>query len=1139
MDIHYPNSDQCFSRMARSFSNAKTGVFNGAIFPKQIIYREVYAACKVMLDGRKSVGVFFVAMAMIIMSQSVWADQVILNDNFNDYSEITKSGNDQNNNSAQTNIFSNTNGIGDGFYVATWDGVIVETNSFISLNNINSGENRSAISSVDGMPISSGGSVFEFTNVQFGLVDPLGVTNTVGSGIDRTYVGVSGTNYLDISGGGWQSNPQAPGFYLQIGGSDVYSGGNAFNNDSTFFYVTASGQKIYLYDWTFDTLSFFNNGTSDFTPSLDIKITINGANWNLQITGDTANDPNTGIDQEPINFSGTYSSAGISAGDIVKGYAVAFTQSGVNMAIDGVIMKQLGNFIIGTPTIVTPGYPYNTNYVYAGEPVVLSGTASGVGTLSYQWQIQDPAGSGPWVNLPNATSLTYDLDTTSLGDGNQQAIQLVVSNNSGESTNSAAVTLTVAPATKPLVFTDTSISPDSTNYVGGAVTISAAFNGNHPIGYQWQSSVDDSTWNNIAGATNTTLALTDLQASDGQYYRLMATNAFGNTASDPEQLTVLTGGQQFVWSAPVPFLGLTADQILLTPAGELSGAAMFGNGPLTVSLGSDEPNFVFLSDNSIASTTGAGDGFSGAFGTNTTGNAAFNSVLGGFNPDGTPKTIIFYNLVVGKQYSVQLFALDDRTGIGSSRMVDFQDPNNAADISVPYETLNNNNSYLIGTFYASNTVESIQENLLAGGGNMNALVLRALGWNPPPYCASVPPNTVTYAGLDVSIPAAVGSYTTNLSYQWMAGPSGGPYTNIIAGSKYAGVTAATLVISNAAAADGSLVYLVTASNPDSDPDAAESVTSGPAELTVNTLSVTPMLIGEWLDGSEGFADESGFSTPHDGYVVGANYTWSTDVPSGSGRSLYFGINGANSDTLMVITNTSSTLDTAYDGDFDTSVEQNITVACWAKGWPPGAWNPWVSKGGENGIGYQMREDGSGPDADWCVRGPTVAANGGDLPSSVGSNDGKWHYYVGTFDGQNQTLYLDGAQVATQSATGQLSPDQPAPLVIGAKSQDGSGIASGSIVGGSYFTGGAIYDVRIYNYALTAGQVSQLYASYPPPVLPPTLNLTKSGSGLTLVWTGGILLQATDLTGPWTTNNSPSPFVVTPTGPRMFFKVLQQ
>jgi hypothetical protein len=1138
MEINYSNINKCFSWRAGSFVNNSEGIFKGTVVSINSCVGKLVSLAKKISRYRKSIGAGFAAMAIMLVLQSVRADQVVVDDNFNDYSEITKSGNDQNNNSAQTNAFSNTNGIGDGFYVATWDGAIVETNSFISLNGINSGENRSAISSVDGMPISSGGSVFEFTNVQFNLVDPLDVTNTVGSGIDRTYVGVSGTNYLDISGGGWQANPQAPGFYLQIGGSDVYSGGGAFNNDSTFFYVTASGQKIYLYDWTFDNLSFFNGATTNFNPSLDIKITINGANWNLQITGDTANDPNTGVDQEPINFSGTYSSAGISAGDIVKGYAVAFTQSGVNMAIDGVIMKQLGSFIIGTPTIATPGYPYSTNYVYAGEPVVLSDTASGVGTLSYQWQIQDPAGSGPWVNLPNATSLTYDLNTTSLGDGDQQAIQLVVSSTLGESTNSAAVTLTVAPATKPLVFSDTSISPDSTNYVGGAVTISAAFNGNHPIAYQWQNSVDDSTWNNINDATNTTLALSDLQVSDGQYYRLIATNTFGSTASDPEQLTVLTGGQQFIWSTPVPFVGLTADQILLTPSGQLSGAAMFGNGPLTVTLGANQPNFVFLSDNSIASSTGAGDGYSGAFGTNTTGNAAFNSVLGGFNPDGTPKTITFYNLVVGKQYSVQLFALDDRTGIGSSRMVDFQDPNNAADISEPYETLNNNNSYLIGTFYASNAVESIQENLLAGGGNMNALVLRALGWNPPPYCASVPSDTVTYAGLDASIPAAVGSYTTNLSYQWLAGPSGGPYTNIIAGTKYAGVTSATLVISNTTTADGALVYLITASNPDSDPDAAESVTSGPAVLTVNNLSVTPTLIGEWLDGSEGFADESGFTTPHNGYVVGANYTWSTDVPSGSGHSLYFGINGANADTLMVITNTSSTLDSAYDGDFDTSVEQNITVACWAKGWPPGAWNPWVSKGGENGIGYQIREDGSGPDADWCLRGPTVAANGGDLPSSVGSNDGKWHYYVGTFDGQNQTLYLDGAQVATQSATGQLSPDQPAPLVIGAKSQDGSGITSGSIVGGSYFTGGAIYDVRIYNYALTGGQVAQLYGSYPPAVQPPTLSLSRSGAGLTLTWSSGILLEATNLTGPWTTNSSSSPYVITATGPQKFFRVLQ-
>jgi len=61
-----------------------------------------------------------------------------------------------------------------------------------------------------------------------------------------------------------------------------------------------------------------------------------------------------------------------------------------------------------------------------------------------------------------------------------------------------------------------------------------------------------------------------------------------------------------------------------------------------------------------------------------------------------------------------------------------------------------------------------------------------------------------------------------------------------------------------------------------------------------------------------------------------------------------------------------------------------------------------------------------------------------------------------------------------------------------------------------------------------------------PVIP-VLTSAWDGTQLTLTWAGsGKLLQAADLAGPWTTNASASsPFVVTPTGPRQFFRVLAE
>lgn len=57
----------------------------------------------------------------------------------------------------------------------------------------------------------------------------------------------------------------------------------------------------------------------------------------------------------------------------------------------------------------------------------------------------------------------------------------------------------------------------------------------------------------------------------------------------------------------------------------------------------------------------------------------------------------------------------------------------------------------------------------------------------------------------------------------------------------------------------------------------------------------------------------------------------------------------------------------------------------------------------------------------------------------------------------------------------------------------------------------------------------------------TVGFNFNGSSLTLSWSQGILLEANDVTGPWTTNLSASPpsFTVTPTAPRKFYRIQVQ
>jgi hypothetical protein len=69
------------------------------------------------------------------------------------------------------------------------------------------------------------------------------------------------------------------------------------------------------------------------------------------------------------------------------------------------------------------------------------------------------------------------------------------------------------------------------------VSFTAAFNSANPPAYQWLK-ISGGTTNTVAGATNTTLMLTNLQSTDTASYQLRATNAFGIAISSASSLTV-------------------------------------------------------------------------------------------------------------------------------------------------------------------------------------------------------------------------------------------------------------------------------------------------------------------------------------------------------------------------------------------------------------------------------------------------------------------------------------------------------------------------------------------------------------------------------------------------------------------------
>lgn len=98
----------------------------------------------------------------------------------------------------------------------------------------------------------------------------------------------------------------------------------------------------------------------------------------------------------------------------------------------------------------------------------------------------------------------------------------------------------------------------------------------------------------------------------------------------------------------------------------------------------------------------------------------------------------------------------------------------------------------------------------------------------------------------------------------------------------------------------------------------------------------------------------------------------------------------------------------------------------------------------------------------CAGSPTTGAKcvaSATMPFSVAA----WHHVGFTYDGTTLTMYIDGAAVSTSADTGW--------------SVASADYRFGNMRGNSDFLNGALKQVVVYNSALSAAQVSQLYAAY--------------------------------------------------------------
>lgn len=186
---------------------------------------------------------------------------------------------------------------------------------------------------------------------------------------------------------------------------------------------------------------------------------------------------------------------------------------------------------------VTPLAPSVTDpsdvTVTSGEDATFTVEVSGdpAPTVQWQWSVDGTT----WTTIDGATSTDLVLgDVTTEDDA--VMVRAVVTSTAGTDTSEPA-TLTVRAAAPVITTAPTATTVDA----GQDATFSVTATGDPTPTYQWQTSLDNLVWTDVAGATGTTLTLDDVTAAqDGLWVRVFIANDGGATASDGVRLTVIS-----------------------------------------------------------------------------------------------------------------------------------------------------------------------------------------------------------------------------------------------------------------------------------------------------------------------------------------------------------------------------------------------------------------------------------------------------------------------------------------------------------------------------------------------------------------------------------------------------------------------
>jgi gliding motility-associated-like protein len=187
------------------------------------------------------------------------------------------------------------------------------------------------------------------------------------------------------------------------------------------------------------------------------------------------------------------------------------------------------SLIISENSVIV-GQPSDVTQCLGGNLPLTITIIGGTGTITYQWQTSDNGVA--WTNIAGAIGTTYTPPSTEVSTKYYRVIISSDVTGCGAVVSTASTVVVLADPSVSLVAEKSALCAGETAIINATVS-----GGSGAVTYQWQSSLNGSTWTDVAGATGTSLAVANISATTS--FRVIVKQVSGcETISEPTNIIV-------------------------------------------------------------------------------------------------------------------------------------------------------------------------------------------------------------------------------------------------------------------------------------------------------------------------------------------------------------------------------------------------------------------------------------------------------------------------------------------------------------------------------------------------------------------------------------------------------------------------